>query len=77
MGTFRTLSPGDGIPVILRKFLQRCRRGNQAVYKPAPKGASRLNSRDRISSEAMEHSVREGRASGLTEFTPLLRTSAV
>ena len=40
---FRTLSPGDSISVFLRKLLQRGRRGSQAIYKFATKGAGSLN----------------------------------
>ena len=53
VGTFRTPSPGDGISVALRKLLQGCRRGSQAVYKSAQKGAGHLNSKDRLPSEAI------------------------
>ena len=50
VGMLRTLSPGDGISVALRKLLQRVSRGSQAVYKFATKGAGSLNIKDQVSS---------------------------
>ena len=50
MGIFRTLSPGDSISVILRKLLQGDRKGSQAIYRFATKGAGSLNIKDQISS---------------------------
>ena len=46
---FRTLSPGDGISVALRKLLQGGRRGSQVIYKFATKGAGSLNFKDQVS----------------------------
>jgi len=43
---FRTLSPGDSLSVALRKLLQGGRRGSQAIYKFATKGAGNLNTKD-------------------------------
>ena len=43
VGMFRTLSPGDGISVALRKLLQGGRRGSQATCKFAARGVGRLN----------------------------------
>ena len=43
VGMFRTLSPGDGISVALRKLLQGGRRGSQVIYKFAAEGAGSLN----------------------------------
>ena len=39
---FRTMSQGDSDSVALRKLLQGGRRGSQAIYKFATKGAGRL-----------------------------------
>ena len=50
MGMFKTLSPGDSISVALRKLLQGGRRGSQAIYKFATKGAGSLNIKDEVSS---------------------------
>ena len=52
VGTSRTmsLSPGDRISVALRKLLQGCGRGSQAIYKFATKGAGPLNIKDQIPS---------------------------
>ena len=47
---FRTPSLGDRISVALRKLLQGGRRGTQAIYKFATKGAGSLNIKDQISS---------------------------
>ena len=48
MGMFRTPSLGDSISVALRKVLQRGRRGTQALYKFATKGAGSLNIKDQV-----------------------------
>ena len=50
MGMVRTLNVGDHLSVALRKLLQGGRRGSQAIYKFATKGASSLNLKDQISS---------------------------
>ena len=50
VGIFRTLSLGDSILVTLRKLLQGGRRGSQAIYKFATKGAGSLNFKDQVSS---------------------------
>ena len=42
---FRTLSPGGSISVFLRNLLQGGRRGSQAIYKFATKGAGSLKSK--------------------------------
>ena len=47
VGMFSSLSPGDNISVALRKLLQGVRRGSQAVYKFATKGACSLTSKIR------------------------------
>ena len=47
---FRTLSPGDSTSVVLRKVFQGGRRGNQAIYKFATKGAGSLNIEDWVPS---------------------------
>ena len=47
---FITPRLGDSISVALTKLLQRGRRGSQAIYKFAKKGAGSLNSKDQISS---------------------------
>ena len=49
VGMFRTLSPGDSLSVALRKLLQGGRRGSQAIYKFATKGAGNLNIKDEVS----------------------------
>ena len=46
----RTLSPGDGISVALRKLLQGGSRGSQPIYKSAAKGAGSLNIKDQVPS---------------------------
>ena len=46
----RTLSPGDGISVALRKLLQGGRRGSQPIYKSATKAAGGLNIKGKVSS---------------------------
>ena len=48
MEMFRTPSLGDSISVALRKVLQRGRRGTQALYKFATKGAGSLNIKDQV-----------------------------
>ena len=48
MGMFSTPIPGDSISLVLRKLLQEGRRGSQAVYKFATKGASNLNIKDQV-----------------------------
>ena len=50
VGMFRTPSPGDSISVALRKLLQGGRRGSQAIYKFATKGAGSLNMEDQVPS---------------------------
>ena len=45
VGMFRTLSPGGSISVFLRNLLQGGRRGSQAIYKFATKGAGSLKSK--------------------------------
>ena len=50
VGMFSTLSPGDSISVALRKLLQGVRRGSQAIYEFATKGAGSLNIKDKLSS---------------------------
>jgi len=44
------LSSGESISVALRKLLQGGRRGSQAIYKFATKGAGSLNIKDEVSS---------------------------
>ena len=44
------MSPGDSNSVALRKVLQGGRRGSQAIYKFAIKGAGSLNIKDQVSS---------------------------
>ena len=43
---FMNLSSGESISVALRKLLQGGRRGSQAIYKFATKGAGSLNTKD-------------------------------
>ena len=50
VGMFRTPGPGDRISVAVRNLLQGGRRGCQAVYKFATKGAGSLNIKDQVSS---------------------------
>ena len=50
VGMLRTPSLGDNISVALRKLLQRGRRGSQAVYKFAAKGAGSVNIKDQVAS---------------------------
>ena len=50
MGKFGTPRLGERISVALRKMLQGGRRGSQATYKFATKGAGRLNIKDQGSS---------------------------
>ena len=50
VGMFRTPSLGDRISVAQRKLLQGGRKGTQAIYKFATKGAGSLNIKDQISS---------------------------
>ena len=47
---FSTLSQADGISVALRKLLQGGRRGSQAIYKFATKGAGTLNIKNQVAS---------------------------
>ena len=47
---FRTLRPGDRVSVALRKLLQGGRRGSQAIYTFATKGAGSLNFKGQLSS---------------------------
>ena len=49
VGMYRTLKPGDGISVALRKLLQGGWRGSQAIYPFATSGAGSLNLRDQVS----------------------------
>ena len=49
VGMFRTLSLGDSISAALRKLLQGGRRGSQATYKFATKGAGSLIIKDLVS----------------------------
>ena len=49
VGMFRTPNPGDSISVALRKLLQGGRRGSQATYKFATKGAGSLIIKDLVS----------------------------
>ena len=49
VGMFRTLSQADSISVVLRKLLQGGRRGSQATYKFATKGAGSLIIKDLVS----------------------------
>ena len=53
VGMLRTQSQGDRISVALRKLLQGGRRGCQAIYKFAAKGADSLNIKDQISSQGI------------------------
>ena len=50
VGMFRTLSLGVSISRVLRKLLQGDRRGSQAIYKFATKGAASLNFKGQVSS---------------------------
>ena len=49
VGMFRTLGLGDSISAALRKLLQGGRRGSQATYKFATKGAGSLIIKDLVS----------------------------
>ena len=46
VGMLRTPSPRGSISVVLRKLLQRGKRGSQATYKSATKWAGSLNIND-------------------------------
>ena len=46
VGMFRAPRPEDNISVALRNLLQGGRRGSQAIYKFATKGAGNLNTKD-------------------------------
>ena len=74
----RTQSQEDRISVALRKLLQRGRRGCQAIYKFASKGAGSLNIKDQVSSQGIYHSMYgKLQASGLTESIPFICISAI
>ena len=49
VGMCRTPSPGDSISVALRNLIQGAKRGSQAIYKFATKGAGSLNIKDQVS----------------------------
>ena len=74
----RTQSQEDRISVALRKLLQRGRRGCQAIYKFASKGAGSLNIKDQVSSQGIYHSMYgKLQASGLTESIPFICISVL